>query len=70
VVCEGAAEVAGNSMFLDYVLRVVYGDGSIHLTIGDRMYLVQPDILINESVMGKFGLRVGELVLLMKKEAD
>ncbi|MCW8858279.1 MAG: DUF3833 domain-containing protein [Deltaproteobacteria bacterium] len=67
VVGEGVAEVAGNSMFLDYVLRVAYGDGSIDLTIDDRMYLVQPDILINESEMRKFGFRVGEIVLVIKK---
>jgi len=67
VVGEGVVEVAGNSMFLDYVLRVAYGDGSIDLSIDDRMYLVQPDILINESEMSKFGLRVGEIVLVIKK---
>jgi hypothetical protein len=68
VVGEGIAEVAGNSMFLKYVLEVAYGDGSIDLAIDDRMYLVQPDILINESVMTKFGIRVGEIVLVIKKE--
>jgi hypothetical protein len=67
VVGEGRAEVAGNSMFLDYILEVAYGDGSIDLAIDDRMYLVQPDILINESVMTKFGLRVGEIVLVIKR---
>ena len=67
VVGEGVAEVAGNSMFLEYVLRVPYGDGNINLSIDDRMYLVQPDILINESVMKKFGIQVGEIVLVIKK---
>jgi hypothetical protein len=67
VVGEGRAEVAGNSMFLDYILEVDYADGSIELAIDDRMYLVQPDILINESVMTKFGFRVGEIVLVIKR---
>jgi hypothetical protein len=57
VVGDGVATVAGNSMFLDYVLRVPYGDGSIDLRIDDRMYLVTPERLINESVMRKFGVR-------------
>jgi len=68
VIDEGIAEIAGNSMFLKYVLQVPYGDGSINLSIDDRMYLVEPDILINESVMRKFGLRVGEIVLVIKKK--
>ncbi len=68
VVGEGFAEVAGNSMFLDYVLRVPYGDGTVDLLIDDRMYLVQPDILINESKMSKFGLRIGEIMLVILKQ--
>jgi len=67
VVGEGVAEVAGNSMFLDYVLRVPYDGSTIDLAIDDRMYLVQPDMLINESEMSKFGIRVGEIVLMIKK---
>ncbi|MGM0416622.1 MAG: DUF3833 domain-containing protein [Thermodesulfobacteriota bacterium] len=70
VVGEGRAEVAGNSMFLDYILEVAYGDGSINLAIDDRMYLVQPNILINESAMTKFGFRVGEIVLVIKRQSD
>lgn len=66
----GAAEgqVAGNSMFLEYTLAVPYQDGTINLTIDDRMYLVAPNILINESVMSKYGLRVGEIVLVILKQ--
>lgn len=67
VVGEGIAEVAGNSMFLEYVLEVPYGDGSINLSIDDRMYLVQPNVLVNESKMKKFGIRVGEILLVIKK---
>jgi hypothetical protein len=67
VVGNGKARVAGNAMFLDYVLRVPYGDGTIDLAIDDRMYLVTPDRLINESVMRKFGLRVGEILLVIER---
>jgi hypothetical protein len=67
VVGVGEAEVAGNAMFLDYVLRVPYGDGSIDLRIDDRMYLVSPDRLINESVMTKWGVRVGEILLVIER---
>ena len=67
VVGVGHAQVAGNAMFLDYVLRVPLGEGSIDLAIDDRMYLVSPDRLINESVMRKFGLRVGEILLVIER---
>jgi len=68
VIGDAQGSVAGNSMFLKYVLDVPYGDGSIELTIDDRMYLVQTHILINESQMTKFGLRVGEIVLVIVKK--
>ncbi|MFV8816589.1 DUF3833 domain-containing protein [Haliea sp. E17] len=63
VIGEGRASVAGNAMFLDYVLRVPWRDGSIDLHVDDRMYLVNEDVLINESVMSKFGFRVGSILL-------
>jgi len=55
VVGEAQAEVAGNAMFLDYVLRVPFRGREIDLSIDDRMYLVTPDVLVNESIMRKFG---------------
>lgn len=67
VVGEGRANVAGNAMFLDYVLRVPYGDGSIDLAIDDRMYLVSSDLLINESQMRKFGVSVGQILLSIQR---
>ncbi|MFK7831079.1 MAG: DUF3833 domain-containing protein [Congregibacter sp.] len=68
VVGDGHAQVAGNAMFLDYVLQVPYGDGTIDLTIDDRMYLITPDTLVNESVMRKFGFRVGGIVLSIERQ--
>ena len=67
VVGAGEITVAGNSMFLDYVLRIPYGDGTLDLRIDDRMYLVNPDVLINESKMKKFGIRVGEILLVIER---
>ncbi|MEP1472393.1 MAG: DUF3833 domain-containing protein [Halieaceae bacterium] len=69
VVGEGEVTIAGNSMFLDYVLRIPYGDGTLDLRIDDRMYLVHPDVLINESSMVKFGFQVGEILLVIKRHS-
>ena len=70
VVGPGRALISGNSMFLEYVLRVPYKNDSIDLAIDDRMYLVTPDLLINESVMRKFGFRVGEIVLTIQRQSS
>ncbi|MGI9284371.1 MAG: DUF3833 domain-containing protein [Pseudomonadales bacterium] len=63
VVGDGSLHKAGNSIFLDYILRIPYGDGTVDVRVDDRMYLVTPDVLINESRMSKFGLRVGSILL-------
>jgi hypothetical protein len=68
VVGDGKITVAGNSMFLDYTLRIPWGDGTIDLRIDDRMYLVNPDVLINESRMKKFGFGVGEILLVIQRK--
>jgi hypothetical protein len=70
VVGDGRITLAGNSMFLDYVLRIPYNDGTLDLRIDDRMYLVNPTMLINESTMTKFGVRVGEILLVIEKRGD
>ncbi len=67
VVGEGLLQVAGNSMFLDYVLNIPYDDGTLDLHIDDRMYLVNPDVLINESRMTKLGFQVGEILLVIQR---
>ena len=61
--------MAGNAMFLDYVLRIPYGDSTIDLRIDDRMYLVNPNTLMNESRMIKYGFEVGEILLVIEKRA-
>ena len=67
VIGTARGRVAGNAMFLDYVLRIPYGDGTIDIRVDDRMYLVAPDVLINESSLTKFGVEVGQLLLVIRK---
>lgn len=65
VVGNGRLTVAGNSVFLDYVLQIPYGNGTVDVRVDDRMYLLAPGVLINESRMTKFGLRVGSILLVI-----
>ena len=67
VVGSSTLEVSGNSLFLDYVLRIPYDDGTLDLHIDDRMYLVSDRVLINESVMTKWGVKVGQITLVIEK---
>ena len=68
VIGTSILKVAGNSLFLDYVLRVPYEDGTLDLQINDRMYLVSERVLINESVMTKWGFNVGQITLVIEKD--
>jgi hypothetical protein len=67
VIGIGGMTVAGNSVFLDYVLRVPYDGDTIDLRIDDRMYLVSERVLLNESIMTKWGFKVGSLMLVIEK---
>ncbi len=70
VVGDGSLSFAGNAVFLDYVLRIPYRDGSIDLRVDDRMYLVAPNVLINESRLTKFGFGVGRIVLTIVRHPN
>ncbi len=59
---------AGNSIFLEYVLQVPYRGDILEVTVDDRMYLVSPDVLLNESTLYKFGLCVGSLLLVISRD--
>ena len=68
VVGEGKLLRSGNALFLDYVLRIPYNDSTIDVRVDDRMYQVAPNILLNESVMTKFGVQVGSILLVIVKQ--
>ena len=70
VVGEGHARVAGNAMFLQYTLRVPWRDSTIDVDVDDRMYLIDESVLINESIMTKFGFRVGTILLTIRRLQD
>lgn len=67
VVEPGFMEWRGNALHMNYVLEVPYGDGTINVRMDDWMYLVTPDTLINETAMSKWGIKVGEVVLVIQR---
>ncbi|MEC7815879.1 MAG: DUF3833 domain-containing protein [Pseudomonadota bacterium] len=68
VVEPGTMRWQGNAIHMNYVLRVSYGDGTIDVRMDDWMYLITPDTLINQTTMSKWGLDVGEVVLVIQKQ--
>lgn len=68
VVEPGTMRWQGNAINMNYVLRVAYGDGTIDVRMDDWMYLITPDTLINQTTMTKWGIEVGEVVLVISRK--
>ena len=58
----------GNTVMLDYVMRVPYKSTSIDLSVRDWLHLQDDGVIINHSKMKKFGFVVGELVITILKD--
>jgi hypothetical protein len=65
----GAPMVAkGNTVMIDYTMRVPYGDGTIDIDVRDWLHLQDDGVILNHSKMKKFGFTVGELVITIIKD--
>ena len=66
---EGAAliKVRGNAINLAYHLRVPYQGRDIVLTMDDWMYQVAPGVVMNETLMSKWGFEVGKITLVIMR---
>jgi hypothetical protein len=60
-------ELSGNAFFMNYDLLVNYQGDEIDVNINDKMYLTNDNIMINESVMTKYGIEVGYITLTIIK---
>lgn len=69
VVEAGQMRWQGNAINMNYVLRVAFGDSTLDVRMDDWMYLITPDTLINQTTMSKWGIDVGELVLVIQKRS-
>lgn len=59
--------MSGNMLHMNYQLEVPYKDGTIKLTLDDRLWRLNDGVVINKTKMKKFGLTVGHLTVFMKK---
>jgi hypothetical protein len=58
----------GNTVMLDYVMRIPYNDSTIDISVKDWLHLQEDGVIINHSKMKKFGFVVGELVITIIKD--
>ncbi|MBD5802926.1 hypothetical protein AZOA_23590 [Azoarcus sp. Aa7] len=67
VVGEAQGEARGNALRWRYVLALPVGDRVWHVDFDDWMFLMDERVMLNRSVMSKFGVRLGEVTLSFVK---
>lgn len=67
VIGFGEVKISGNALFMNYVLQVPYNDDLLEVDVDDRMYMVKKGVVMNESVMTKFGFEVGYISIVIQK---
>ena len=67
VVGEAQGEAAGNALRWRYVLKLPVDDEVYEVDFDDWMYLMDERVMLNKSVMSKFGVRLGEVVLAFRR---
>lgn len=70
VVGEAQGEAAGNALRWRYVLALPVDDRVINVDFDDWMFLMDDKVMLNRSVMSKWGFRLGEVTLSFYKRAD
>lgn len=63
VVGVASGEAAGNALRWRYVLRLPVGEREFEVHFDDWMFLMDERVMLNRSVMSKFGFRLGEVTL-------
>ncbi|WP_394212973.1 DUF3833 domain-containing protein [Psychrobacter piscatorii] len=71
VVGEATGDVVGNTLHWDYVLNLPVEDKTYKVNFDDWMYLINDDVMLNRSVMTKFGVELGSVTLsIHRKNTD
>lgn len=69
VIGEHPMSIAGNTLFMRYVLDLPYKDGTLAVSVDDKMFLVTEDRILNESVFYKWGFKVASVQLTIEKHS-
>jgi len=67
VVGEARGVAYGHALRWQYTMALEVDDDTYHVQFDDWMYLIDENTVINRSVMSKFGVDVGEVILVFIK---
>ena len=67
VVGEAEGEAFGNALRWRYVMNLEVDGKTWAVDFDDWMYLMDDRVMLNRSVMSKFGVRLGEVTLSFSK---
>jgi hypothetical protein len=68
IVGEAQMIANGNTVMIDYTMKVPYNDSTIDINVKDWLHLQEDGVILNHSKMKKFGFVVGELVITIIKD--
>ena len=68
IIGESPMIANGNTVMLDYIMRIPYNDSTLDIAVQDWLHLQEDGVIINHSKMIKFGFVVGELVITIIKD--
>ena len=68
VVGEASGQLAGNTLYWEYTLRIPYDGATLDVKVKDWLYLIDNENLINRTTLHKYGLTVGELTLSIQQQ--
>ncbi len=67
VVGEAVGEARGNALRWRYVMALPVDGKVYNVDFDDWMFLMDDRVMLNRSVMSKFGVRLGEVTLSFRK---
>ena len=68
VIGKAHGVISGNTLFWNYVLKLVVDKKEYEVSFEDWMYLIDDSTLLNQSYMSKFKVNLGQVVLSIRKE--
>lgn len=68
IIGEATGQVVGNTLHWNYLLELPVEDKTYKVTFDDWMYLINEDVMLNRSVMKKFGVELGSVTLSMHRK--
>lgn len=69
VVGEATGVAAGNALRWRYVMALPVDGKTYHVDFDDWMYLIDDQVMLNRSVMSKWGVRLGVVSLSFRRRA-